>query len=83
MAPKNIVVFSDGTGQDGGVRPEQTWSNIYKMYRACKVGAESFISPHDQVVFYDAVLGTEASAMGWTTLGRRFESCSPLSTAEE
>ena len=32
--PKNIVVFSDGTGQDGGVRAEQRMSNIFKMYRA-------------------------------------------------
>ncbi|MEY9120632.1 hypothetical protein [Bradyrhizobium yuanmingense] len=30
---RNIVVFSDGTGQDGGVRPEQRISNVYKMYR--------------------------------------------------
>ena len=30
---KNIVVYSDGTGQDGGARPEQRISNIYKMYR--------------------------------------------------
>jgi hypothetical protein len=26
---RNIVVFSDGTGQDGGARPEQRISNIY------------------------------------------------------
>jgi hypothetical protein len=28
--PKKIVVYSDGTGQDGGVRPEQRVSNVYK-----------------------------------------------------
>jgi hypothetical protein len=33
---KNIVVFSDGTGQDGGARPEQRISNIYKMYRIAR-----------------------------------------------
>jgi hypothetical protein len=34
--PKNIVIFSDGTGQDGGARPEQRISNIYKMYRIAR-----------------------------------------------
>jgi len=27
---KNIVVFSDGTGQDGGARPEQRITNTPK-----------------------------------------------------
>jgi hypothetical protein len=31
---KNIVVYSDGTGQDGGVRPWQRTSNVYKLYHA-------------------------------------------------
>ncbi|GEC15441.1 DUF2235 domain-containing protein [Nitrobacter winogradskyi] len=39
--PKNIVIFSDGTGQDGGARPEQRISNIYKMYRISRDHAES------------------------------------------
>ena len=47
--PKNIVVFSDGTGQDGGVRPEQRLSNVYKIYRACRVGADNSIDPRQQV----------------------------------
>jgi hypothetical protein len=38
--PKNIVVFSDGTGQDGGVRPEQRVSNVYKLYRVSRVAPE-------------------------------------------
>jgi hypothetical protein len=29
--PKNIVVYSDGTGQDGGARPEQRISGITAM----------------------------------------------------
>ncbi|NNM74215.1 DUF2235 domain-containing protein [Enterovirga aerilata] len=69
--PKNIVVFSDGTGQDGGTRPEQRWSNIFKMYRASRVAPDSTVDPRDQVVFYDPGLGTETSATGWTNLGRR------------
>jgi hypothetical protein len=32
--PRNIVVFSDGTSQDGGARPEQRRSNVYKYYSA-------------------------------------------------
>lgn len=64
--PKNIVVFSDGTGQDGGARPEQTLSNVYKMYRACRVGPGSAIDPHEQVSFYDAGLGTDIGATALT-----------------
>ena len=60
--PKNIVVFSDGTGQDGGVRPEQRVSNIYKMYRVCRNGPDSGIDPTRQVAFYDPGLGTEIGA---------------------
>jgi hypothetical protein len=30
-AGRNIVIFSDGTGQDGGVHPEQRLSNVYKL----------------------------------------------------
>lgn len=56
--PKNIVIFSDGTGQAGGLRPDQNLSNIYKLYRACRTGPESPINPTEQVAFYDAGLGT-------------------------
>jgi uncharacterized protein (DUF2235 family) len=51
--PKNIVVYSDGTGQDGGVRPEQRVSNVYKMYRASRVHPDNAIDPVQQVCFYD------------------------------
>ena len=62
---KNIVIFSDGTGQEGGIRAEQRLSNIYKMYRVCRVGPETSIDPHDQVAFYDPGLGTETTATGF------------------
>lgn len=68
--PKNIVVYSDGTGQDGGVRPEQRMSNIYKMFRATRPGPDSAIDPHEQVAFYDPGLGTETSAVGLTSIRR-------------
>lgn len=68
--PKNIVVFSDGTGQDGGVRPEQVLSNIFKLYRACRVGPGSAIDPASQVTFYDPGLGTDTTATGWSRISR-------------
>ncbi|EHP94655.1 DUF2235 domain-containing protein [Methylorubrum extorquens] len=64
--PKNIVIFSDGTGQDGGVRPEQRVSNVYKMYRVCRTGPDSGIDPAEQVAFYDPGLGTDIGATAMT-----------------
>ena len=66
MMPKNIVVYSDGTGQDGGARPEQRISNIYKMYRISRDHADTGIDPSRQVVFYDAGLGTDIGATALT-----------------
>jgi hypothetical protein len=63
---KNIVIFSDGTGQDGGARPEQRISNIYKMYRISRDHADTGIDPSQQVVFYDAGLGTDIGATALT-----------------
>ena len=57
--PKNILIFSDGTGQAGGVRPDQRLSNVYKLYRATRSGPDSGIDPSRQVAFYDAGLGTD------------------------
>ena len=53
---KNILIFSDGTGQVGGLHPDQRLSNVYKMYRAMRPGPSSPIKPSDQVCFYDAGL---------------------------
>jgi hypothetical protein len=66
--PKNILIFSDGTGQIGGLRPDQRLSNIYKMYRAMRPGPSSPINPSEQVCFYDAGLG--AGEIGGFTLRR-------------
>ena len=71
--PKNIVVFSDGTGQEGGLREEQRLSNVYKLYRVCRLGPDSGIDPKDQVAFYDAGLGTDAGATGFTGAYRRLQ----------
>lgn len=55
--PKNILIYSDGTGQIGGQKPDQRLSNVYKMYRATRPGPDSPIKPNKQVAFYDAGLG--------------------------
>lgn len=61
---KNILIFADGTGQAGGLRPDQALTNVYKLYRATRVGPDSTIDPARQVAFYDAGLGTEPDAGG-------------------
>ena len=63
---KNILIFSDGTGQFGGLSPDQRLSNIYKLYRATRPGADSMIDPAQQVAFYDAGLGTGEGGAGWS-----------------
>lgn len=65
---KNILVFSDGTGQRGGVLFEERRSNIYKLYRATRVGPDSSIDPAEQFAFYDAGIGTVPG--GITDIGR-------------
>lgn len=56
--PKNLLIFADGTGQAGGLRPDQRLSNVYKLYRATRSGPDSPIDPARQVAFYDPGLGT-------------------------
>lgn len=67
---RNIVIFSDGTGQDGGVRPEQRVSNIYKMYRASRVSFDNSIDPAAQITMYDPGLGTDIGATALSAPGR-------------
>jgi type VI secretion system (T6SS) phospholipase Tle1-like effector len=57
---KNIVIFSDGTGQAGGITFDEVRTNVYKMYRACRVGPDTTIDPIEQVAFYDPGLGSPA-----------------------
>jgi uncharacterized protein (DUF2235 family) len=71
--PKNIVVYSDGTGQDGGVQPEQRISNVYKMYRSSRVHPDNAIDPTEQVCFYDPGLGTDSGASGLTGIMRKID----------
>ncbi|KIT15584.1 DUF2235 domain-containing protein [Jannaschia aquimarina] len=66
--PKNICIFSDGTGQVGGLKPDQRLSNVYKMYRAMRPGPSSPIPPAEQVCYYDPGLG--AGDVGGVTFKR-------------
>ena len=52
--PKNIVIFSDGTGQEGGKGHN---SSVYKLFNMCEDRTER------QIIFYDRGLGT-----GWRKL---------------
>ena len=70
--PKNILIFSDGTGQSGGVTFDENRTNIYKLFRATRCGPDSTIDPSEQVAFYDPGLGSPRDnhfAFGW--LGRK------------
>jgi hypothetical protein len=62
---KNILIFSDGTGQIGGMRPDEKLSNVYKLFRATRPGPSSPIDPLQQVAFYDPGLG-KGEVSGWT-----------------
>jgi hypothetical protein len=66
---KNILIFSDGTGQAGGINFDEARTNVYKLYRACRVGPDSPVNPSEQVAFYDPGLGSAADGsrfkIGW------------------
>lgn len=60
---KNIVVLSDGTGQDGGRGHD---SNIYKLYRMLEDRTEN------QIVYYDQGLGTDWRRVSGNAFGVGF-----------
>lgn len=69
---KNIVIYSDGTGQVGGIYFDEDRTNIYKLYRATRVGPDTDINPAEQISFYDPGLGSATDGGGlWTGLSRR------------
>ena len=41
--PRNIVIYSDGTGQRGGLYFDEDRTNVYKLYRATRSRAGSRI----------------------------------------
>jgi hypothetical protein len=56
---KNVLIFSDGTGQVGGIAFDENRTNVYKLYRATRVCPDSTINPDEQVAFYDPGLGSQ------------------------
>ncbi len=62
--PRNIVIYSDGTGQRGGVLFDERRSNIYKLYRATRCGPDCSVDPKGQYAFYDPGIGTSKGARG-------------------
>lgn len=59
---RNILIFSDGTGQAGGILFDETRSNVYKLFRATRCGPDSSINPNQQLAFYDPGLGSARGA---------------------
>jgi hypothetical protein len=45
---KNILVFADGTGNEGGLLPDESRTNVYKLFRATRTGPDSSIDPAKQ-----------------------------------
>ena len=60
---KNIIVLSDGTGQDGGRGHD---SNIYKLFRMLEDRSPK------QIVFYDQGLGTDWRKVSGSAFGAGF-----------
>jgi uncharacterized protein (DUF2235 family) len=55
---KNILVFADGTGNEGGLLPDESRTNVYKLYRATHTGPDSIIDPKKQLALYVPGIGT-------------------------
>jgi uncharacterized protein (DUF2235 family) len=55
---KNILVFADGTGNEGGLLPDESRTNVYKLFRATRVDPDSSIRPDEQLSFYVPGIGT-------------------------
>ena len=56
---KNVVIFSDGTGQ-GASMPKAQRTNVWKLWDATKIAA-----PAQQITFYDEGLGAEHKREWW------------------
>jgi uncharacterized protein (DUF2235 family) len=55
---KNILIFADGTGNEGGLLPDESRTNVYKLFRATRVDPDSWIEPSEQLAFYVPGIGT-------------------------
>jgi uncharacterized protein (DUF2235 family) len=66
---KNILIFADGTGNEGGLLPDESRTNVYKLFRATRSGPDSAIDPSKQIAFYIPGIGTPIK--GHTSRWRR------------
>jgi hypothetical protein len=57
---KNILIFADGTGNEGGLLPDESRTNVYKLFRATRVDPDSEINPSEQIAFTFPALGRRA-----------------------
>src|ERR1700728_3712907 len=55
---RNILVFIDGTGNEGGILPDESRTNVYKLYRATRTGPDSIVDPRKQLALYVPGIGT-------------------------
>ena len=46
---RNILIFADGTGNEGGLLPDESRTNVYKLYRATRVDSDSSIEPANSI----------------------------------
>ncbi len=63
-AGKNIVIFSDGTGQEGGKKHN---TNVYKLFNMIESRT------NEQIAFYDRGLGTGTRKLTGNALGAGFD----------
>jgi uncharacterized protein (DUF2235 family) len=66
---KNILIFADGTGNEGGLLPDESRTNVYKLFRATRVDPDTWIKPSEQLAFYVPGIGTPTP--GRTSATRR------------
>ena len=55
---RNILIFSDGNGQAGGVEVDEFRSNVYKFFRATRCGPDTTVDPDRQLAYYDPGRGS-------------------------
>lgn len=69
---RNILIFADGTGNEGGLLPDASCTNVYSLYRATRVGPDLPIDPEKQLAFYVPGIGTPLPGQQ-QTLRRRLD----------
>ena len=75
---KNILLFADDTGNEGGLLPDESRTNVYKVspYWATRNGPDTSIDPRTQIAFYLHGIGTPTPGRSPATSDRRGNRCS-------